>query len=117
MNPKPIIDLKANGDLRGSANQKCETAQLAVDAALIKAIKLEGAPSSVRMLFAKRLDVVLLMLSNVEWKSSARFPAAAAVRRRGRLAPFEDRHSRKRVPSTTPRLFALRFEPANQNCA
>ena len=32
-----------NGDLRASANQKCETAQLAVDAALIKAIKLEGA--------------------------------------------------------------------------
>jgi hypothetical protein len=41
-NPKPIISLKANGDLRASANQKCETAQLAMDAALIKAIKLEG---------------------------------------------------------------------------
>ena len=39
------------------------------------------------------------------------------MRRRSPRVPFEDRHSRKRVPSTSPRLFALRFEPANQNCA
>ena len=44
-------------------------------------------------------------------------PQRAADRRRGRLVPFEEAHSRKRVPSTTPLLFALRFEPANQNCA
>ena len=42
MNAKPIIYLIANGDLRASANQKCETAQLAMEGALIKAIKLEG---------------------------------------------------------------------------
>lgn len=32
-------------------------------------------------------------------------------------APFEDGHSRKRTPASAPRLFALRFEPTNQNCA
>ena len=39
------------------------------------------------------------------------------MRRRSPRVPFEEWHSRKRVPATTPRLFALRFEPANQNCA
>ena len=39
------------------------------------------------------------------------------MRRRSPRVPLEDRHPRNRVPATTPRLFALRFEPANQNCA
>ena len=34
-----------------------------------------------------------------------------------RWRPFEDRHSRESMPAKTPRLFALRFEPANQDCA
>ena len=42
VNPKSIIYLRANGNLRASANQKCETAQLAMEAALFKALKLEG---------------------------------------------------------------------------
>ena len=55
MNPEPIISLKANGDLRASANQKCKTAQLAMDAALIKAITLEGA--AVKRAHALRKEV------------------------------------------------------------
>lgn len=39
---KPIVYLIANGDLRTSANQKCEAAQQAMEAALTKAIQLEG---------------------------------------------------------------------------
>ena len=41
MSTQDII-LIANGDLRTSANQKCEEAQQAMEALLIKAIEKEG---------------------------------------------------------------------------
>ena len=40
--PKKVIDLLANGDLRASANQKCEREQLLMEAKLIKTLKAEG---------------------------------------------------------------------------
>lgn len=40
--PKKVIYLLANGDLRASANQKCEREQLLMEAKLIKTLKSEG---------------------------------------------------------------------------
>ena len=40
--PKKVIYLLANGDLRASANQKCEREQLLMEAKLIKTLKAEG---------------------------------------------------------------------------
>ncbi len=40
--PKKVIYLLANGDLRASANQKCEHEQLLMEAKLIKTLKKEG---------------------------------------------------------------------------
>ena len=40
--PKKVIYLLANGDLRASANQKCEREQLLMEAKLIKTLKTEG---------------------------------------------------------------------------
>ena len=64
------IYLIASGDLRASANQKCESEQLKMEQSLIAAVEKLNGKSSAPTAFARRSGTVSSIPRNLGWRSS-----------------------------------------------
>src|ERR1700720_1651091 len=89
------VYLVANGDLRLSANQKCEPAQAAMETALVGAIKREG----LKVKRAHRLD---------ETKGQGLFESKKASRRRARLKKLWSEQLNAKVSTSSERIRSMK---------